>query len=454
MIIIPIEIKVRELHGKCLLAYCAAEAGLDVVLGDQRIVARSLHRLQRGIYVDKSISRTKTRHYRKLKQLGFSVAAWCEEGLVYRDKGTYQLERVSQDSAELVDAFIAWGEVQRDDVVEAAPGLRDKTFVHGNPRFDMLRPAYRAVFQKETDAIARQHGPFILVNTNFARYNHFRGRDSTLEVMRERGIVTTPEQADYYIRLGDYLGALFGAFVTALPEMANAFPDHSIIVRPHPSEDHERWRREVAGLPNVHVIYEGSVLPWILSAGASVQNSCTTGVEAFLLDRPTVAYMPVTHEVFDSLLPNSLGDQAKTPKELIEALRRALSGDAGSRRSRQKKDALVARYIANSRGPLASDRFVETLLEMSRGAGAPAPGTFRVARAHLEAVVRKLAGDVRRTLRGDKRLADYMDQKFPGLTLDEVQSIFDGISVARGKRDGPRVSAHPDLPSCFLVTAS
>jgi hypothetical protein len=66
------------------------------------------------------------------------------------------------------------------------------------------------------------------------------------------------------------------------------------------------------------VIHEGSAIPWILGADAVVHNSCTTGVEGFLLDRPTVAYVPVRSKTYDSLLPNSVSRLANTPQELIE----------------------------------------------------------------------------------------------------------------------------------------
>ena len=74
-LILPIETKVRELYGKALLALYAAEAGMEVVLGDQRVISQSLHRLPVGIYLDKSISRTKSRHFARLRNLGFRLAA-------------------------------------------------------------------------------------------------------------------------------------------------------------------------------------------------------------------------------------------------------------------------------------------------------------------------------------------------------------------------------------------
>ena len=138
-LIIPIETKVRELYGKSLLAACAADAGMQVILGDQRVIAQSLHQVPSGVYIDKSVSRTKTAHFQSLRRMGFQIAAWCEEGLTYRDKAAYQFERIHPDSMKEVSAFFAWGNSQSRDVLEVVPEAAEKIHVHGNPRFDFLR---------------------------------------------------------------------------------------------------------------------------------------------------------------------------------------------------------------------------------------------------------------------------------------------------------------------------
>ena len=88
-LLLPIETKVREFHAKLLLAAVAAEQGFQVLLGEQNAMLAQRRHLPRGIYLDKSVARTKTANFRRLKAAGNRVAAWCEEGLVYRDRDTY-----------------------------------------------------------------------------------------------------------------------------------------------------------------------------------------------------------------------------------------------------------------------------------------------------------------------------------------------------------------------------
>ena len=65
-------------------------------------------------------------------------------------------------------------------------------------------------------------------------------------MLRARGILTTQqEEADYYTHFITHLGVVFDAFIAMIPQLKKALPDHQIIVRPHPSEDHDRWRSEL-----------------------------------------------------------------------------------------------------------------------------------------------------------------------------------------------------------------
>ncbi len=164
-LIIPIETKVRELHAKSFLAAHAAVAGMQVVLGDQRVIAEALHRLPRGIYVDKSISRTKTAHYHRLKRLGFSIVAWCEEGLTYRDKAKYQFERICPASIAPLDAFFAWGDVHKRDILEITPEAGDRIHVHTATRdsiYCVLGSESSSAY--EANKIVSRYGSYILIN--------------------------------------------------------------------------------------------------------------------------------------------------------------------------------------------------------------------------------------------------------------------------------------------------
>ena len=71
------------------------------------------------------------------------------------------------------------GSTQATDVRGAVNNVPARIFETGNPRFDLLRPGLRELYRPDAEALRARFGDFILINTNFARYNHYFGRDKS-----------------------------------------------------------------------------------------------------------------------------------------------------------------------------------------------------------------------------------------------------------------------------------
>ena len=275
-----------------------------------------------------------------------------------------------------VDAFFAWGDVHRADVTEAIPEAREKVYALGNPRFDLLRHPYSSIVEAKARRLSAEHGKYILVVTTFSRFNRHQGQRGVLDVLRARGFTITPERETFYRRLVEHLGQVFVRFEEMIPALARSFPSHKIIIRPHPSEDHDRWRKTAADISSAKVIYEGSVEPWLSAADAVIYNASTNGVEAFLLNRPVFSYMPVVDEVFNrpTHLPNMISTRAHSVEDLLAKMHMAFEGQSVAVGAGEQKE-LVQRYVANTSGPLAAEGIVQILSDLyeSRSAGAVGP---------------------------------------------------------------------------------
>ncbi|MBT3331789.1 MAG: hypothetical protein HOK21_15830 [Rhodospirillaceae bacterium] len=448
-LLLPIETKAREFHAKTLLAAAAAERGFDVLLGDQNAILAQLAHLPVGIYVDKSIARTKVAHFQLLRDAGYVVCAWCEEGVVYRDRDTYLHQRIAPEAMAQVDRFFAWGQNQADDIAFKLPDAAGKIRAIGNPRFDLLRPEFRAIFADEAKAHQSQHGRYLLINTNFSRFNHFLGQDFWIKAQRQRGgIKTAADQAavQHWI---DFIGKIFHGFAHALPDLSRAFPDHTIILRPHPSEDHGAWGEAAAGLGNVQVLHHGNVIPWILGADCVLQNSCTTGVEAHVLGVPVAAYRPATDAVVDSHLPNLLSRNAYSPDELIETVSALMTGRMGPPDDVGDK---AGHYLAAATGSLAADRIADELAALDGPkAGFAQDPLPRIGRLGTR-VATALRPRIRRLVRGG-RAADYANQKFPGMDVDEVRGVLAQLQSVSGRFSDVGAADLP-LHHCFHISKS
>ena len=448
-LIIPIETKVRELDAKTYLACVAAEAGFRVLLGDQNALLRQLASLPRGFYLDKSVARLKVKSFRRLEDLGFNILAWCEEGLVYRDRDAYLHERVAPAAFKRVDAFFAWGRVQRDDMRLAVKDGAEKIWETGNPRFDLLRPELRGLYRTQADALKAQHGDFILINTNFGRFNHFYGASGVMDTLRKRGSIRHADDEAFFTQWIAFLGKIYHAFREMVPQLAQAFPDRTIVVRPHPSEDHDNWRQLAQGMPNVKVIYEGAAIPWILAGAVSIHNSCTTGLEAALLDRPVIAYQPLKSETYDSFLPNRVSVEAVTSNELIDRVRHALGGTLAAPLA--VDDAVradVKRYVASMDGPQATERVVQQLLALNaNGTATRRRKPLAKIRDQSEQWARSVA---RSALAPWRPTQAYSRQKFPGLKREELEELVENFRGLTGRFEKVRIL--PGAKHSFIVT--
>lgn len=434
---IGLETKAREFEAKALLACVAAEAGYDVFLGQQKLFLKKLEQMPVGIFLNKSISPSKAKKYAHYRKLGFKLVAYDEEGLAPFNADEYQKRRVSSESLRNLERFLAWGQWQADVIAEKAPSEREKIALVGHPRIDLTRKELRGMYQHEAQRLRDRYGPFVLINTNFSFYNHFQGKDAAIGLFERVGKIKDEVQRAYYLGVRDHKKTLFYAFVEMVERLHARFPDVVIILRPHPSENHEYWRQVLPNHDKIKVVYEGNVLPWIMAAKVMIHNSCTTGIEGYLLDQPVLAYRPIRAEEYDLYLPNALSDEAMTLEALLRKVECSLlSEPEGDPTTALKKRAIALRYIASLEGSLSSDRTVEQLNRIQISHRTPAEASYQIYTLMRKMGIRVLKKVIFR--QGGKHdlntlRADYRKQKFPGIALEEVQQLLTRFQHLTGR---------------------
>lgn len=430
-LLLPIETKARELASKGLLACAAAEKGWHVVTGDSMALRRRIASLPRALFIDKSVAPSRASIFPFYRSIGHRVAAWCEEGLVFADEAEYLRRKISPAALGCVESFFAWGEYQSGLVARHVPEAREKLVVTGNPRMDLLRPELRALVEPEAARLRKEFGPYVLLNTNFSVCNHMTGDGASRIGLKAAGKVVTAEDEAFCNDRISHKRRIMQALMDLLPLLAEAFPGVTFIVRPHPSENHDTWRSCIGGRANLRVIYEGSSLPWNLGAMAVIHNSCTTGLEAYLLGRPVIAYRPVRSDVHDSYLPNAVSMEVETPEQIASTVRELQSGGFPDPQGASRR-AVVDRYIASLDGDLAVDRIVAALDRMGAppagGVGTTLRRLLHRGRVAVERPFRKMP----------QRAAEYHSQKFPGLSDDEMRQTIGALAAATGRFAGVR----------------
>lgn len=427
---LPIETKARELDAKMLLACLAAERGWGAIIGGKNVLRRFQKHLPRGVFVEKSIRSLMTARFAFNKEHGNRVAAWCEEGLTYFSKPEFYRYKFDEKAFAYVDYAFAWGPWQADAIARQRGGGDSRIIACGNPRLDMLRAEIRPFYAEKVRELKRIHGRIILINTNFSCYN-LNSNESFKELLRRTGKLPDKAAEVFADNLVAFQERMFGFFADMLPALSKAFPQYTVVVRPHPSEGHRAWNEIAKPHSNVKVIFEGSAIDWILASDILIQNNCTTGAEAFVLKSPCVSYRPFTDAYFDDELINGLGHSVTDLPELIKLTREIVEGrDPSVREEIAAWEKLASLHMSALHGPLASERILDhlELLELPALVGNFLTGTlFMQALVLIKNILRSLGG-------GGKK--EYAHQKFAGITLEEMNNILIRLGQATGRFKG------------------
>ena len=262
---------------------------------------------------------------------------------------TYYSRRLSPVAIKYVSHLFAWGE-ENADLLRQYPDLPESMpiYVTGNPRGDLLRPEMCGYFAREAEDLRKAYGDFILINTNFGEVNAFYPSENLFLPPVKPGEEPTfgptavGMSRKFAEGLRDYKQAIFEDFKRLIPALKKAFPNYTIVVRPHPSENHQVYREIASRCELVRVINEGNVIPWLRAAKALVHNGCTTAIEAYLMCVPAVSYQATVNEYYDCgfyRLPNFLSHQCFNYDDLVHHAQKNSLRRVGPREGRGTQGA-------------------------------------------------------------------------------------------------------------------
>lgn len=446
-LILPAETQIREFDGKLLVACFAAERRIRSIVGSRTAIHANAAILPRGIYISKDVRSSSLKMLKILSQLGHRICAWDEECLVYFSPQYYYESRVSPEAFPMAEILFAWGPENARIFTENPHYQGAEIHITGNPRIDLLRPELRGFFNDEVRDIRKRFGNYILVNTHFGAINHYIPKlgQHTLEAITP----LSEKRGDFKQGLADHLYSIFQHFEQVIPALGRAFPDLKVLVRPHPAENRAPWDRIAANQPNIQVVQEGNVIPWIIGSQVLIHNSCTTSIEAFALEKPAIAFLPVTSERFDLHFPNSLGYKAFSSEELIGRVRSLTSSSSSYTRAPEQLE-LLEQYISALDGPLAAERIVDVLEQEKNFLKPNLPKQTDRLIGGFKARKRKASKWAKSFLPNHKNSAHYQQQRFPDLTEVQVQAKIRRFNEQLGRFGD--VTAHKIRQNIFEIT--
>ena len=174
-ILIPLETSSRELIYKIFLCNILSDKNFECYLGKKADILKLSKKLKSFIYLDKGFHKgVSEKLYDTIRLNSGYIINLDEEGAVAFPDGSPLHLRYSKDALINYNKTFFWGSEQLNFVKDNIP-IHNESLATGHPRFQMLKPNYKYLYEDEVSNIESEFNEFILVNTNFARGNNIRG---------------------------------------------------------------------------------------------------------------------------------------------------------------------------------------------------------------------------------------------------------------------------------------
>ena len=270
--------------------------GYRCYLGRKSYINYLVKNLKEYIYIDKGYHKgVSEKIYEAVKINDGIIINLDEEGALDLSNYSVLMGRYSKTLFDNADLTFLWGNEQYE-LLKKNMNKKNKVFVTGHPRFELLKPKFKFLYQDEVNKIKNKYRDFILINTNMGSGNNIRGDEFVESNYKSRikninQIITFDKKK-------------LEAYRSLIINLSQHF-DKMIVLRPHPEEDHAFYLDAFKDIKNIIVVYDGSVVPWILAADIMIHPDCTTAIEALFTGKKSISYLPYNYPK-DLVIPLAL----------------------------------------------------------------------------------------------------------------------------------------------------
>jgi|GEM_PF-1753214 surface carbohydrate biosynthesis protein len=279
---LPIECTPREFDYKLNLTRYFCNKGFDVIIGNPPFIRDELKfKNYRAVFLEKGLN-PDPNYYLQLSGKGIHLYDLGDEGAanpVYSI--TYQ---PAVDSLKCMRAIFLWGEAQKVDLIKRNPDedLSKKYKLLGNPAFDLCTFKYREFYNYLRPKGLPQS--YILVNTNFGSFNSYN-IDEQLKACTLISPMSLQMMRESYAKEEKQ----FSVFREWLKDIIETFPNETFVIRPHPTEIQENYKKLFGHYNNVVISKEGNANQAIAPAKIVLHKDCSTALQSYLMGVPVIS---------------------------------------------------------------------------------------------------------------------------------------------------------------------
>ena len=443
-IYIKIEVKRRELEPRLLLAMAAAERGHQVLLGASNLTLDLVKqkKLKPGIILENSIAPSKKRinQLKAYKKNNCKITVIDEEGgFINNNFNTWIKERFSPQSVELTDKIFTWGTMDYKKFVNYFKKFKNKFSPTGNPRIDFWRKEFDYFYKNQKLDQIKSKDNFILLASNFGALFHEHRTWQEINLLRELNLFDRGREEFLIYEFKSFQIRLAAKFVKVFRKISKKFNNLKIVIRPHPTESTKAWKSIIGDDKNIHVINDGAIGKWIRKANLVIHNSCTSGVESYVTNTPTIAYRPLKSN-FEKKFPNSLSVNIFDEQNLLKKIDQIIN----KKKNFNTKTKKLSNYFYNLEDNFAFDNIIKEWEKIDNGRLAEKNNFFKL---KIIVKLKELKGKIinKVFIKNDNKLvSNRATYKFPKITHNELETLTNGIRNTLGRFNKVNVELFSD----------
>ena len=331
-IYILIEVAKRELDSKIYLALMLTKLGFEVAIAKKSRLYEKLDLIDPGIIFFKSFGPKYENIIKKIRQNNHEVTGIDEEGLQFRSKELLIGKlRFSKEVVKDSKVIYCWGDKSKKIYKNFIKNKNLNIIKSGNPRIDLIKETNK-IYKVQAEKLKIRFGKFILIPTQFLQANPSAKEIANVKnpnVSYTADVSVSEKEISNFVNVKikklerdkNYQKKSFQFYDKLYSFLNKNHSNRLFIVRPHPGENLEYYKKLDKKYSNIKVTFESTPInPWILASELVISNNCTTAIEAFFIKGGSINYIPYKDLKSEYFLNKNISLEIRKLKQLSKVL--------------------------------------------------------------------------------------------------------------------------------------
>ena len=294
----PIEIKQRELFSKLYLSYLLLKTKkIDIVIGDKKFFFIDYEKSKNLIFFYKGGGSHLLNLFKSVSKNNY-IFNLDEEGPISMMSSMDHKIKVNNQINKYIHKIILWGENDKKIYKIRKCYEKEKTYILGHPKLDLLKKPYLKLFKKEHETINKNFKNFVFIVSHYTLDNVIKDENYYLYIQN-----LYSQKKDRIKKIISNELKKYTKFVQLIKKISEKNPNKQFIFRPHPGQDLNKVIKRFGNFPkNLKIIHKYTVTPWIIACDHYIHAGCTTVFEAEKLKKK-ITYIS-NFDKFDSIWSN------------------------------------------------------------------------------------------------------------------------------------------------------